>query len=87
MAGFPYHALDTYLPKLIRAGKRVAICDQIEDPKAKTLVKRGITDFVSGAEQPSEPLLLSVAVARLRLRAKANCSMKSLLHKQILHLK
>ena len=55
MAGFPYHALDTYLPKLIRAGKRVAICDQIEDPKAKTLVKRGITDVVSGAEQPAEP--------------------------------
>ena len=55
MAGFPYHALDTYLPKLIRAGKRVAICDQIENPKAKTLVKRGITDLVSGAEQPAEP--------------------------------
>ena len=55
MAGFTYHALDTYLPKLIRAGKRVAICDQIEDPKAKTLVKRGITDLVSGAEQPAEP--------------------------------
>lgn len=55
MAGFPYHALDTYLPRLIRAGKRVAICDQIEDPKAKTLVKRGITDLVSGAEQPAEP--------------------------------
>ena len=44
MAGFPYHALDTYLPKLVRAGKRVAICDQLEDPKlTKTLVKRGIT--------------------------------------------
>ena len=55
MAGFPYHALDTYLPKLIRAGKRIAICDQIEDPKAKTLVKRGVTDLVSGAEQPAEP--------------------------------
>lgn len=54
MAGFPYHALDTYLPRLIRSGKRVAICDQVEDTKAKTLVKRGITDLVSGAEQPSE---------------------------------
>ena len=44
MAGFPHHALDTYLPKLIRAGKRVAICDQLEDPKmTKKLVKRGIT--------------------------------------------
>jgi DNA mismatch repair protein MutS len=48
MAGFPYHALDTYLPKLVRAGKRVAICDQLEDPKlAKKLVKRGITELVT----------------------------------------
>lgn len=48
MAGFPYHALDTYLPKLIRAGKRVAICDQLEDPKlTKTLVKRGVTELVT----------------------------------------
>jgi len=48
MAGFPYHALDTYLPKLVRAGKRVAICDQLEDPKlTKTLVKRGITELVT----------------------------------------
>lgn len=48
MAGFPHHALDTYLPKLVRAGKRVAICDQLEDPKlAKKLVKRGITELVT----------------------------------------
>lgn len=48
MAGFPHHALDTYLPKLIRAGRRVAICDQLEDPKAtKKLVKRGITELVT----------------------------------------
>lgn len=48
MAGFPHHALDVYLPKLIRAGKRVAICDQLEDPKlTKTLVKRGITELVT----------------------------------------
>ena len=48
MAGYPHHALDTYLPKLIRAGKRVAICDQLEDPKlAKKLVKRGITELVT----------------------------------------
>lgn len=47
LAGFPHHALDTYLPKLIRAGLRVAICDQLEDPKlAKKLVKRGITELV-----------------------------------------
>lgn len=48
MAGFPYHALDTYLPKLVRAGRRVAICDQLEDPKqTKKLVKRGITELVT----------------------------------------
>ena len=48
MAGFPHHTLDTYLPKLIRAGKRVAICDQLEDPKlTKKLVKRGITELVT----------------------------------------
>ena len=57
IAGFPYHALDTYLPKLIRAGKRVAICDQIEDPASKNLVKRGFTDLVTPAEseKPAEP--------------------------------
>ena len=61
MAGFPHHALDTYLPKLIRAGKRVAVCDQLEDPKKKRqeikgkkglsqmdkMVKRGITELVT----------------------------------------
>ncbi|MDR2424645.1 MAG: DNA mismatch repair protein MutS [Prevotellaceae bacterium] len=48
LAGFPHHALDTYLPKLVRAGQRVAICDQLEDPKnAKTIVKRGITELVT----------------------------------------
>lgn len=48
MAGFPHHALDTYLPKLVRAGKRVAICDQLENPKeTKTLVRRGITELVT----------------------------------------
>ena len=48
MAGFPHHALDTYIPKLIRAGRRVAICDQLEDPKlTKKLVKRGITELVT----------------------------------------
>src|SRR5574344_1548460 len=48
MAGFPHHSLDTYLPKLIRAGMRVAICDQLEDPKlTKKLVKRGITELVT----------------------------------------
>jgi len=48
LAGFPYHAIDTYLPKLVRAGQRVAICDQLEDPKlTKTIVKRGITELVT----------------------------------------
>jgi len=48
LAGFPYHALDTYLPKLVRAGMRVAICDQLEDPKlTKTIVKRGVTEIVT----------------------------------------
>jgi len=47
MAGFPHHALDTYLPKLIRAGLRVAICDQLEDPKLTKKVQRGITELVT----------------------------------------
>ena len=48
LAGFPHHALDTYLPKLVRAGERVAICDQLEDPKAtKGIVKRGVTELVT----------------------------------------
>ena len=48
LAGFPHHSLDTYLPKLIRAGLRVAVCDQLEDPKAvKGIVKRGVTDLVT----------------------------------------
>lgn len=48
LAGFPHHALDTYLPKLVRAGLRVAICDQLEDPKmTKTIVKRGVTELVT----------------------------------------
>ena len=48
LAGFPHHALDTYLPKLVRAGNRVAICDQLEDPKmVKGIVKRGVTELVT----------------------------------------
>ena len=48
LAGFPHHALETYLPKLVRAGERVAICDQLEDPKAtKKLVKRGVTELIT----------------------------------------
>jgi DNA mismatch repair protein MutS len=52
LAGFPHHALDNYLPKLVRAGQRVAICEQLEDPKmAKTIVKRGITELVTYAKR------------------------------------
>lgn len=55
MCGFPFHALDTYLPKLVRAGKRVAICDALEDPKkAKGLVKRGITELVQPKKKESK---------------------------------
>ena len=58
MAGFPHHALDTYLPKLVRAGKRVAICDQLEDPKlTKKLVKRGITELVTPGVALSDNVL------------------------------
>lgn len=58
LAGFPYHALDVYLPKLVRAGQRVAICDQLEDPKtAKTIVKRGVTELVSPGVTVSDKIL------------------------------
>ena len=56
MAGFPYHALDTYLPKLIRAGERVAICDQLEMPKQTTSSKRGITEMVSSGKETGKPM-------------------------------
>ena len=58
LAGFPHHALDTYLPKLVRAGKRVAICDQLEDPKlTKKLVKRGITELVTPGVSTNDNIL------------------------------
>ncbi len=58
LAGFPHHALDTYLPKLVRAGQRVAICDQLEDPKlAKKIVKRGITELVTPGVSFNENVL------------------------------
>ena len=58
LAGFPHHALDTYLPKLVRAGKRVAICEQLEDPKlTKKLVKRGITELVTPGVAMSDTVL------------------------------
>ncbi|MGC8864282.1 MAG: DNA mismatch repair protein MutS [Bacteroidales bacterium] len=58
LAGFPYHALDNYLPKLVRAGLRVAICDQLEDPKmAKTIVKRGVTELVTPGVSINDKIL------------------------------
>lgn len=54
MAGFPYHALDAYLPKLIRAGKRVAICDQIEKPAGKKRTKREVTEIVTPSDNNTE---------------------------------
>lgn len=60
LAGFPHHALDAYLPKLVRAGERVAICDQLEDPKqTKTIVKRGITELVTPGVTTNDQVLQS----------------------------
>ena len=56
LAGFPHHALDTYLPKLIRAGERVAICDQLEMPKQTTSSKRGITEMVSPGKETGKQM-------------------------------
>lgn len=74
LAGFPHHALDSYLPKLVRAGRRVAICDQLEDPKlAKKLVKRGITEVVTPGVAMGDTILrtkennyLAAVIADLR---------------------
>ena len=58
LAGFPHHALDTYLPKLVRAGQRVAICEQLEDPKlTKKIVKRGVTELVTPGVTHNENVL------------------------------
>ena len=58
LAGFPHHSLETYLPKLVRAGQRVAICDQLEDPKTtKTIVKRGVTELVTPGVAISDNIL------------------------------
>src|SRR5688572_4300437 len=58
LAGFPYHSLDSYLPKLVRAGHRVAICDQLEDPKlTKTIVKRGVTELVTPGVSYNDKIL------------------------------
>ena len=58
LAGFPHHSLESYLPKLVRAGHRVAICDQLEDPKmTKTIVKRGVTELVTPGIAFSDKIL------------------------------
>jgi len=58
LAGFPHHSLDTYLPKLVRAGHKVAICDQLEDPKlTKKIVKRGVTELVTPGVSYNENVL------------------------------
>src|SRR5574343_781435 len=58
LAGFPHHSLDTYLPKLVRAGQRVAICDQLEDPKlTKKIVKRGVTELVTPGVSYNDKIL------------------------------
>lgn len=79
MAGFPHHALDVYLPKLIRAGKRVAICDQLEDPKlTKKLVKRGITELVTPAtnnndnDNPQNQTTMRLSIAKNQNNESAN---------------
>lgn len=75
LAGFPYHALDTYLPKLVRAGQRVAICEQLEDPKTvKTLVKRGITELIT----PGISLNDNVLENKINNYAAAICLQKDL---------
>lgn len=70
LAGFPYHALDTYLPKLVRAGKRVAICEQLEDPKIKkTLVKRGMPETSTPANNTQQEIMLCLTSISLILSA------------------
>lgn len=76
LAGFPHHSLETYLPKLVRAGQRVAICDQLEDPKTtKTIVKRGVTELVTPGvsysdnivQQKSNNYLASIFIEKERI--------------------
>jgi len=58
LAGFPHHSLEVYLPKLVRAGQRVAVCEQLEDPKeTKSIVKRGVTELVTPGTSLSDQLL------------------------------
>ena len=60
LAGFPHHSLNTYLPKLVKAGERVAICDQLEDPKqTKKIVKRGVTELVTPGVALNDDILQS----------------------------
>ncbi len=76
LAGFPHHAIDTYLPKLVRAGQRVAICDQLEDPKlTKTIVKRGVTELVTPGVSYNDKVLDQKAnnfLAAIHMQAKTS---------------
>ncbi len=75
LAGFPYHSLDTYLPKLVRAGERVAICDQLEDPaQAKGIVKRGVTELVTPGVSMNDNVL---EIRQNNYLASVHCGAKS----------
>ena len=79
LAGFPHHSLNTYLPKLVKAGCRVAICDQLEDPKmTKTIVKRGVTELVTEFVRRTQTWCRSCAIAGGRFvgfsRHNATCN-------------
>ena len=66
LAGFPHHALDTYLPKLVKAGQKVAVCEQLEDPKlTKKIVKRGITELVTPGVTYDDNVLVQIGRAHV----------------------
>lgn len=86
LTGFPYHALDTYLPKLVRAGKRVAICEQLEDPKlTKNLVKRGITESAIPTLKPGQTRLPNGLIIGEKVKEKGmsfnNANGRFMIHK------
>ena len=91
LAGFPHHSLDTYLPKLVRAGNRVAICDQLEDPKqTKTIVKRGVTELVTPGVSYHDQVLNTKAnnflAAVSMQRRESRSGLSGYQHRRIHHL-
>ena len=79
LAGFPHHSVDSYLPKLVRAGKRVAICDQLEDPKmVKGIVKRGVTELVTPGVTFNEQVLNSKKIISCFLFTEKKRNLESL---------